>query len=125
MNRIWFAFIFIAAAIMLCTYEQHTVKTTFENIDTMLSTVETAAKQEDYDTVDKKCRQLENFWTEKYPHLAAMIHHSQLEELNTSLLSIRTLAKERNDDLASAIDRVESQAETIYDESKVTLGNIF
>lgn len=125
MNRLWFAFIFITVAVLLCTYEQHTVKTTFENIDTLLGTVEIAAQQEDYDTVDKKCRQLENLWTEKYPHLAAMIHHSQLKEFNTTLLSIRTLSKEKSDDLISTIDEAESQAESIYDESKVTLGNIF
>ena len=112
MNRLWFAFIFITAAVLLCTYEQHTVKTTFENIDTILGTVEIAAQEKDYDTVDKKCRQLENLWTEKY-------------ELNTTILSLRILSKEKNDDLASAIQEAENQAEAIYDESKVTLGNIF
>lgn len=125
MNRLWFAFIFITAAVLLCTYEQHTVKTTFENIDTILGTVEIAAQEEDYDTVDKKCRQLENLWTEKYPHLAAMIHHSRLTELNTTILSLRILSKEKNDDLASAIQEAENQAEAIYDESRVTLDNIF
>ena len=125
MNRLWFAFAFIALAVLLCTYEQYTVKTTFENLETILGSMDTAAKNEDYKEVEKKCKQLEDLWTAKYPHLSAVTEHSALRDAGVTIYSIRDLAKNKSDDLSPTIHQAQTEIKGIYDESKDTLGNIF
>lgn len=125
MNRLWFAFAFILLAVSLCTYEQYTVKTTFENLDTILDSMDAAAQREDFEEVEKKGKQLENLWTCKYPHLSAVTEHTALRDAGVTLSSIQDLAKEESDDLSTTIHQAKTELSGIYDESKVTLGNIF
>ena len=73
MKRTWFAILFLLLVAGLCIFEQHTVKTTFENMETLL----------------------------------------------------QPLARDESDDLRPTIRQCQTELAEIYDNSKVTVGNIF
>lgn len=63
MKRTWFAILFLLLVAGLCIFEQHTVKTTFENMETLLQSMDAAAAEENYPEAERKARQLQNIWT--------------------------------------------------------------
>ena len=54
MKRTWFAILFLLLVAGLCIFEQHTVKTTFENMETLLQSMDAAAAEENYPEAERK-----------------------------------------------------------------------
>ena len=80
MKRTWFAILFLLLVAGLCIFEQHTVKTTFENMETLLQSMDAAAAEENYPEAERKARQLQNIWTARYPTLCVLMEHRALQE---------------------------------------------
>ena len=114
MKRTWFAILFLLLVAGLCIFEQHTVKTTFENMETLLQSMDAAAAEENYPEAERKARQLQNIWTARYPTLCVLMEHRALQE-----------AGDESDDLRPTIRQCQTELAEIYDNSKVTVGNIF
>ena len=85
MKRTWFAILFLLLVAGLCIFEQHTVKTTFENMETLLQSMDAAAAEENYPEAERKARQLQNIWTARYPTLCVLMEHRALQEAGVTL----------------------------------------
>ena len=109
----------------LCIFEQHTVKTTFENMETLLQSMDAAAAEENYPEAERKARQLQNIWTARYPTLCVLMEHRALQEARVTLGTLQPLAGDESDDLRPTIRQCQTELAEIYDNSKVTVGNIF
>ena len=109
----------------LCIFEQHTVKTTFENMETLLQSMDAAAAEENYPEAERKARQLQNIWTARYPTLCVLMEHRALQEAGVTLGTLQPLAGDESDDLRPTIRQCQTELAEIYDNSKVTVGNIF
>ena len=96
MKRTWFAILFLLLVAGLCIFEQHTVKTTFENMETLLQSMDAAAAEENYPEAERK-----------------------------ALGTLQPLAGDESDDLRPTIRQCQTELAEIYDNSKVTVGNIF
>ena len=101
MKRTWFAILFLLLVAGLCIFEQHTVKTTFENMETLLQSMDAAAAEENYP------------------------EHRALQEAGVTLGTLQPLAGDESDDLRPTIRQCQTELAEIYDNSKVTVGNIF
>ena len=119
MKRTWFAILFLLLVAGLCIFEQHTVKTTFENMETLLQSMDAAAAEENYPEAERKARQLQNIWTARYPTLCVLMEHRALQE------ALQPLARDESEDLRPTIRQCQTELAEIYDNSKVTVGNIF
>ena len=119
MKRTWFAILFLLLVAGLCIFEQHTVKTTFENMETLLQSMDAAAAEENYPEAERKARQLQNIWTARYPTLCVLMEHRALQEAGEEELSAAL------DISRPTIRQCQTELAEIYDNSKVTVGNIF
>ena len=118
MKRTWFAFLFLLLAAGLCVFEQHTV-------ETLLQSMDAAAAEENYPEAERKARQLQNIWTARYPTLCVLMEHSALQEAGVTLGTLQPLARDESDDLRPTLRQCQTELSEIYDDSKVTVGNIF
>lgn len=125
MNRIWFAAIFLAITIGVCSYEQITIRNTFEDLTEILDVMSQDAEKEDYRAVEAKSRDMEKIWDKKYPVLSALNDHSTLNDTGVTLHSIRDLAKDENEDVKATVDEAKNQLQVIYDANKISFGNVF
>lgn len=72
-----------------------------------------------------RARQLQNIWTARYPTLCVLMEHRALQEAGVTLGTLQPLAGDESDDLRPTIRQCQTELAEIYDNSKVTVGNIF
>ena len=73
----------------------------------------------------RQARQLQNIWTARYPTLCVLMEHRALQEAGVTLGTLQPLAGDESDDLRPTIRQCQTELAEIYDNSKVTVGNIF
>ena len=66
-----------------------------------------------------------NIWTARYPTLCVLMEHRALQEAGVTLGTLQPLAGDESDDLRPTIRQCQTELAEIYDNSKVTVGNIF
>jgi hypothetical protein len=94
-------------------------------METLLQSMDAAAAEENYPEAERKARQLQNIWTARYPTLCVLMEHRALQEAGVTLGTLQPLARDESDDLRPTIRQCQTELAEIYDNSKVTVGNIF
>lgn len=125
MKRLYVAIIFLAAAISLCIFEQYTVKNAYKEASGYINTAIESLENDDYTTVQSACKNLNNFWGEKQKYMTAMIDHGSLDEASVTISSLEELAENESDSLEDELITAKNQLKSIYDNQKITFGNIF
>lgn len=125
MKRVYIAVALLAISVSLCIFEQYTVTTAYEQSTAYIEKAIEYADKKDYKQAEKTCSQLTAYWSEKYPSLTAMIDHGPLDDAGVTINSLEELAKDESDDLKETLITAKNQIESIYENQKVSLGNIF
>lgn len=125
MKRLYAAILFLAIAISLCVFEQYTVKTAYNEASGYINTAIESLENDDYNTVKSACKDLNNFWGEKQKYMTAMIDHGSLDEASITIGSLEELAENESDNLEDELITAKNQLKSIYDNQKITFGNIF
>lgn len=126
MKRLWFAFVFLLIAIGLCTFEQYSVRNTYNTLSKLTASLEESAEKEDYKACEETSKKIEKIWMKQYPYMSAMIEHTSLDDAKITIFSLSGLAKEEEkEELLSKIGETKYMLEAIYKSQLPTFGNIF
>lgn len=122
MKRLWFAGIFLAAALLACTYEQYMVKYTYtefnEIIDSALDT-DSPAKKAEY------CNEISEKWDKRVKTLTLFTDHSVTQSADVSFGTLKSLAENDSESIDETLIETKSELQQIYDSSKINFSNIF
>lgn len=124
MKRLYLAIGFLAIAISLCIFEQYTVSNAYKQTTAYIDSAITAVKKDDYESAEKSCTQLSEYWNKKYPYMTSMIDHGPLDDATVIINSLDELAKNESDELETELITAKNQVKIIYDNQRVTLGNV-
>ncbi|MGN0522052.1 MAG: DUF4363 family protein [Eubacterium sp.] len=125
MKRLCIAILFLVMSISLCIFEQYTVKSTYEQMTEYIDTAIDYTNNNDYKNAGIACKEMTQYWEKKSPYLTAMIDHSPLDETSITINSLEDLAENESEDLSTTLITAKNQIKTIYDNQKVTFGNVF
>lgn len=125
MKRLYAAILFLAIALSLCVFEQCTVKSAYKEASGYINTAIEGLEKNDYSTVKEACKSLNDFWGEKQKYMTAMIDHGSLDEASVTIGSLEDLAENESDSLEDELITAKNQLKSIYDNQKITFGNIF
>lgn len=122
MKRLWFAGIFLAAALLACTYEQYMVKYTYtefnEIIDSALDT-DSPAKKAEY------CNEISEKWDKRVKTLTLFTDHSVTQSADVSFGTLKSLAENDSESIDETLIETKSELQQIYDSSRINFSNIF
>lgn len=125
MKRIWFAVIFMIAVFGLCMIQQYTVSSTYHQMDALFEEMTNDANNQNFSSIEKTSKEMENIWNKRHFILAALNEHSMLSDAAITLKSIDELAKSESDSLVETITEARKKVEAIYHSSRITLENVF
>lgn len=125
MKRLYIAICFLAVAIGLCTFEQITINKTYTEASHYIDRAIEQVEKEDFTGAESICTDLDKYWDGKNRYLTAMIDHGALDDTGVTISSPKDLAKNKSDDLESELITAKNQIKSIYDNQKITFGNIF
>lgn len=125
MKRLYIAILFLAIAVSLCVFEQYTVNNAYKEAIQYIDNAIEGLEKDDYDTVKSECKRLNNFWGEKQKYMTAMIDHGSLDEASVTIGSLEDLAENESDSIEEELVTAKNQLKSIYDNQKITFGNIF
>ncbi len=106
MTRVWIAFGMLGAILALSFTEYFLCKDTSEQLLSLTHEIE---KTDDAEIIDEYCRRMQDIWNSRKSALEIFLYHSDADDIENSLETIRRLAE---------LDNIE----TIYMECG-TLGN--
>lgn len=122
MKRLWFAGIFLLAALLACFYEQYMVKYTYtefnEIIDSALDT-DSPAKKAEY------CKEISEKWDKRVKTLTLFTDHSVTQSADVSFGTLNALAENDSENIDATLIETKSELQQIYDSSKINFSNIF
>ena len=122
MKRLWFAGIFLAAALLACSYEQYMVKYTYtefnEIIDSALDT-DSPAKKAEY------CNEISEKWDKRVKTLTLFTDHSVTQSADVSFGTLKSLAENDSESIDETLIETKSELQQIYDSSRINFSNIF
>lgn len=122
MKRIWFSAAFIVIALFVCTYEQLTVNTAYEDIT---NTINLALESSNEDEKIKYCKEVSKKWDEFFRKVTLVTDHSVVQSADVSVGTLERLANKRDDSVDEALIETKSELDQIYDTSRITFSNIF
>lgn len=125
MKRLFLAIFFLLVCIGLCTFEQHTIESTYKQTTALINQAIEYAENEDYQSAQNVCKKLTEIWDKKYPYLTAMVEHGTLDDAGMTINSLEDMAKQEDDELREALIEAKGQIKTVRDNQKITFGNIF
>jgi antirestriction protein len=98
---------------------------TYENATEYIDTAISQLDSKDYDGIEKSCTSLSNYWDKMYPYLTAMSEHDMLDEASITINSLCDMSKNKSDELENELITAKNQIKSIYDNQRITFGNIF
>lgn len=125
MKRLWFAIIFLTAAIISCSYEQVVIRLACKDIS---SVIDKAVVSEGTDEKIEYCNDALLLWNKYRKKIALVTDHSNFEDADVYMSKIRMYSNSdegNNDELDEALTEAKSQLEQTYKSSKINLSNIF
>lgn len=125
MKRLYVAIVLLLIALSLCSFEQYTVTNAYETATKYINSAIDGLENDDYEKVQSSCRELGEYWSKKYPYMSAMIDHGSLDETGVTINSLNDLAKNKSDELENELITVKNQIKNIYENQKITFGNVF
>lgn len=125
MKRLYVALCFLVIAISLCIFEQYTVNKTYKDVTAYINTAIEYTQKEDYSNAGATCKKINDYWNDKQKCMTAMIDHSSLDEAGVTINNLEELAEEESDSLTQELITAKSQIKSIYDNQRITFGNVF
>lgn len=125
MKRLWVAVAFLAVAISMCVFEQYTVATTYRQATDIIDTAIDESRQNNYKSAEKYCAELDDYWDSRQKYLEPIIDHGALDEAGMTISVLEGLAESKSDSLTDELITAKYQVKAIYEDQKITLGNIF
>ena len=125
MKRLYVAIAFIAFAICICITEQCTVKSVYTKTNAYIDSAISAIENNDFDNTQKNCRELKIYWDKMYPFLSSMIDHGTLDDAKLTINSLQKIEEKDTDELRTGLYSTKNQIDLIYNNQKLTLGNVF
>lgn len=125
MKRLYIAVLFLFISVSLCVFEQYTVKSTYDQMTGYIETAIEYKNKNDNENAEKTCKAMSEYWENRQPFLTAMIEHSSLNETSVAINSLNGLAQENSDDLVENLITAKNQIKSIYDNQRISFGNIF
>lgn len=125
MKRLYIALAFLILVTALCTIEQVTVKSAYENATKYIDNAIEATNNNDFDKAKEECDKLAAYWDKKYSYMTAMIEHSSLDSASVTINALSDLAKSKNDELETELIDAKNQMKIIYEGQRITFGNVF
>lgn len=125
MKRLYLALGFLAIAVSLCIFEQYTVSTVYREATAYIAAAEEKAGNGDYEGAKAVCAELKAYWDKKEKYMAAMIDHGMLDDAGVTVNSLEALADSESDSLSDELITAENQIRAIYENQRITFGNVF
>lgn len=125
MKRLYIAFAFLAIAISLCIFEQCMVNTIYKETSAYIDTAIEDISRQDYDSAESACTKLNHYWDKKQKYMAAMIDHDSLDDVSITINNLKDLAQNQSDSLEDELITAKNQIKGMYDNQRITFGNIF
>lgn len=125
MKRVYIAFAFLAIAVSLCIFEQCTVSTVYKEASSYINTAINEVSKKDYDSAQSTCKKLNAYWDKKQKYMAAMIDHGSLDDASVTINNLEDLAQNRSESLEDELITAKNQIKGMYENQKITFGNIF
>lgn len=125
MKRLFIAIAFLALAFGLCTFEQITINKTYSQANSYIDRAIEQVEKQDFKGAEETCSTLDEYWDSKQQYLTAMIDHGSLDDTGVTITSLKDMAKNESDDLEGELITAKNQIKSIYDNQKITFGNIF
>ena len=125
MKRLYVALCFLAIAISLCIFEQYTVNKTYIDTTEYINMAIAAVEKEDYDTAKNACKKLNDYWGEKQKYMTAMIDHGSLDDASITINNLEDMAESKSESLAEELITAKNQIKSIYENQRITFGNVF
>lgn len=125
MKRLYIAICFLAAAVGLCAFEQITINKTYDEANNYIDMAIEQVEKKDFSAAESTCNDLDKYWDGKHQYLTAMIDHGSLDDTSVTISSLKDLAKNESEDLEGELITAKNQIKSIYDNQKITFGNIF
>ncbi len=125
MKRLYVAILFLAVAVSLCIFEQYTVSSAYKETTAYLNTAIEEVEKEDYESAKMTCKSLKAYWSQKQKYMAAMIDHGSLDDTSITILALDELAESESDSLEDELITAKNQIKSIYENQKITFGNVF
>lgn len=122
MKKIWFAIVFILTAVLLCTYEQVTVKSAYTEINAKITAAENAESTE-----EKLQHALEaaKLWEAYYKKVSLFSNHAVFEGTDLTFKMINEYTAQDEEQLDELIIEAKSELAEMYAGTKISLSNIF
>lgn len=125
MKRLYVAFCFLAVAISLCAFEQYTVHSAYRETTEYINTAIEQVDKEDFEKAKGTCKNLNAYWDKKQKYMTAMIDHGSLDDASVTINNLEDLAENKSDNLEDELVTAKNQIKAIYENQRITFGNIF
>ncbi len=125
MKRLYIALAFLTIAISLCVFEQCTVNAVYKETSAYIDTAIENVNRQDYESTLRTCKKLNDYWDEKQKYMTAMIDHGSLDDVGVTINNLEDLAQNESDSLEEELITAKNQIKGMYDNQKITFGNIF
>lgn len=122
MKRLWFAGIFLLAALCACSYEQYVVKCTYKEINTV---IDKALNTDDQNEKAEYCNEITKKWDKYFRKITLVTDHSITQSADVSVGTLKALADDRSESIDESLIEAKSELRQIYDSSRINLSNIF
>lgn len=125
MKRLYVALCFLAVAISLCIFEQYKVHSVYKETTEYINTAIEQVDKEDFEKAKSTCKSLNNYWDKKQKYMTAMIDHGALDDASVTINNLEDLAENKSDSLEDELVTAKNQIKSIYENQRITFGNIF
>lgn len=125
MKRLYIALGFLAVAVSLCVFEQYTVITVYKEASAYIDSAIEQADKQDYDRVKETCKKLNDYWDKKQKYMTAMTDHGCLDDAGITINNLTDMAESESEGLEDELITAKNQIKGMYDNQRITFGNIF
>lgn len=125
MRKLYIAILFLIISIGLCAYEQITLIGIYDKTTTTIDEILDSVNNDDYNSAQNACDELIDYWNKKYLFMTSTIDHGQIDNLSVNINSLDEYAKNNSDELVDQLITVKNEMSNLYNNQKLSLGNIF
>ncbi len=120
MKRLWFSVAFLAIIVGLCVYEQIYVKNVTDEMHNRIEAIQKA------DNIDSQLKDdidsLQQYWRKNHKMLLLTCDHNTIDEIEVALYEIEY---KEDEEIKSALADAKALTKNLYDNERLTFGNIF
>ncbi|MDE5670853.1 MAG: DUF4363 family protein [Eubacterium sp.] len=122
MKRLWFAGVFLIAALLACSYEQYMVKYTYSEINEI---IDSALDEDNPSQKAEYCNEISEKWDKRVKTLTLFTDHSITQSADVSFGTLKSLAENDIENIDETLIETKSELQQIYDSSRINFSNIF